>query len=141
MLCGLIILGYASIYYYNEAVKYQDLYNQAVENLKQLRTHMLVNVLIDYGNETREWYNETRILIGATLFDAIREIAKVNYTTSQFGVFVTAINGKGGDPGYYWIWYIWNSTSTEWEIGPVAADGFTLHHGDIVAWRYEKPSW
>ena len=141
MLCGLILLGYVSIYYYNECTKYQKLYNQAVENLRQLKTHMLVDVLIDYGNGTQEWHNGTRVPIGATLFDVTKEIAEINYTTGQFGVFVTAINGRGGEPGYYWIWYIWNSTSAEWEIGLVAADAFTLHHGDMVSWVYEKPSW
>ena len=141
LLCGLIASGCISIYYYNESVKYQKLYNQAVKDLRHLKSHMLVNVLIDYGNGTQEWHNETRVPIGATLFDVTREIAKINYTKGQFGVLITAINGRGGKPGYYWLWYTWNSTSAEWEIGPVAADAFTLHHGDTVAWIYEKPSW
>ena len=141
MLCGLIISGYMSIYYYNEYTKYQTLYNETVENLRELKSHMLVDVLIDYGNGTQEWYNETRVPIGATLFDATKEIAKINYTTGQFGILITAINGRKGKPGYYWMWYIWNSTSGEWEMGPVAADAFTLHHGDTVSWVYEKPSW
>jgi len=141
MLCGLIISGYMSVYYYNEYTKYQTLYNETVENLRELKSHMLVDVLIDYGNGTQEWYNETRVPIGATLFDATKEIAKINYTTGQFGILITAINGRKGKPGYYWMWYIWNSTSGEWEMGPVAADAFTLHHGDTVSWVYEKPSW
>jgi hypothetical protein len=141
MVCGLIISGFAAAYYYNEYSRYRGLYGQAVEELRQLKTHMLVNVLIDYGNGTLEWHNETRVAIGATLFNVTKQIAEIDYTVGQFGAFITAINGKGGDPGYYWIWYIWNSTSSEWEMGMVAADAFTLHHGDTVAWRYEKPSW
>ena len=141
MLCGLILSAYAGIYYYNESLKYQSLYSEAVEELNQLKTHMLVNVLIDYGNGTREWYNETQIPIGATLLNATEEVAKVNYTVYSFGVFVTAINGKGGDPNYYWMWYIWNSTTAQWEPGAVGANAFILHHGDIVAWVYEKSSW
>jgi hypothetical protein len=141
MLCGLIISGFAAAYYYNELSRYRSLYDQAVEELRQLKTHMLVNVLIDYGNGTREWHNETRVLIGATLFNVTEQIADIDYTVGQFGVFITAINGKGGDPGYYWLWYVWNSTSSKWEMGSVAADAFTLHHGDTVAWVYEKPSW
>lgn len=141
MLCALILASYASIYYYNEYTRYQVLYNQAVEELKQLKTHMLVNVLINYGNGTLEWHNETRVPIGASLLNVTEKVADVNYTVYPFGVFVTAINGRGGESGYYWMWYIWNSTTAQWDPGPVAADAFTLHHGDIVSWIYEKPSW
>ncbi|KYH40382.1 MAG: hypothetical protein AYL33_006050 [Candidatus Bathyarchaeota archaeon B63] len=141
MLCGLIISGFAAVYYYNEHLRYRSLYDQAVEELRKLRTHMLVNVLIDYGNGTREWHNGTMLPIGSSLFNATDLVADIDYTAYPFGVFITAINGRGGDPGYYWLWYIWNSTGSKWEIGPVAADAFTLHHGDTVAWKYEKPSW
>jgi len=141
MLCGLILSAYVSIYYYNEYSRYKDLYSRAVEELKRLKTHMLVSVLIDYGNGTLEWHNETEVPIGSTLLNVTEKVADVNYTVYTFGVLVTSINGRGGDPNYYWIWYIWNATSSRWELGPVAADAFTLHHGDIVAWIYEKDSW
>jgi len=101
---------------------------------------MLVNVLIDYGNGTLEWHNETQVPIGATLLNVTEKIAEINYTVYSFGVFVTSINGKEGESGYFWIWYVWNSTAGKWEPGAVAADAFTLHHGDTVSWVYEKPS-
>jgi len=141
MLCGLILSIYATIYYYNEYSKYQNLYTQAVEELRQLKTHMLVNVLIDYGNGTLEWHNETQVPIGATLLNVTEKIADINYTVYPFGVFITEINGKGGESDYYWIWYFWNSTTAQWESGTVAADIFVLHHGDTVSWVYEKASW
>lgn len=141
LLCGLIASIYLSVYYYNESVRYQSLYREAIEKLHHLRTHMLINILIDYGNGTKIWYNETEVPIGSSLLDATRNVAKVDYQLFQYGAFVTAINGRGGDSGYYWMWYFWNSTSRKWEMGPVAADAYILHHGDTVSWVYEKPSW
>ena len=141
LLCGLIASIYLSVYYYNESVRYQSLYREAIEKLHHLRTHMLINILIDYGNGTKIWYNETEVPIGSSLLDATGNVARVDYQLFQYGAFVTAINGRGGDPGYYWMWYFWNSTSRKWEMGPVAADAYILHHGDAVSWVYEKPSW
>ncbi|MCD6088226.1 DUF4430 domain-containing protein [Candidatus Bathyarchaeota archaeon] len=141
LLCGLIASTYLSVYYYDESVRYQSLYREAVERLNHLKTHMFINVLIDYGNGTEIWYNETEVPIGSSLLDVTRKVAKVDYQLFQYGAFVTAINGRGGDPGYYWMWYFWNSTSGKWEMGPVAADAYILHHGDTVSWVYEKASW
>jgi hypothetical protein len=141
LLCGVVLASYCSVYYYQESLKYQQLYGDALKELRQFKTHMLVSILIDYRNGTKEWYNDTSVPIGTTLFNATREVAKVNYTIYSFGAFVNAINGKGGDPGHYWLWYNWNSTSNQWEMGMVGAGAFILHHGDIVSWVYEKSPW
>ena len=141
LLCGLILASYGIMYYYNEYLEYQQLYEDTLEELRQFKTHMRVSILIDYGNGTREWDNETLVPIGATLFDLTKEVADVNYTAYPFGVFITAINGKGGDPDYYWLWYRWNSTNAQWDTYMVGADAFVLHHGDVASWVYTKPSW
>jgi hypothetical protein len=141
LLCGLVLTSYGSIYYYQESLNYQQLYGDALNELGQFKTHMWISILVDYGNGTKKWYNDTSVPIGATLFNATREVARVNYTVYSFGVLVNAVNGKGGDSGYYWLWYEWNSTSIRWDMGFVGADAFILHHGDIVSWVYEKSPW
>ncbi|MBS7606307.1 DUF4430 domain-containing protein [Candidatus Bathyarchaeota archaeon] len=136
LVCLLIISIYVAAYYYNESERYKRLYERAAEDLKRLL--MPVNILIDYGNGTAKWYNGTLVQRESTLFEAIRRVAKVEYITGQYGVFVTHINGVGGDPNRYWIWYLWNPTTKEWTWGPVACDAYVLHEEEIVAWRYEQ---
>ncbi|KYH40133.1 MAG: hypothetical protein AYL31_007420 [Candidatus Bathyarchaeota archaeon B26-1] len=138
LVCALILASYAAIYYYNEYLKYQALYEETLEELKRYSDYMFINILIDYGNGTKEWHNGTLVSRGATLFDATRIIAELNYTKYSFGIFITSINGVGGDLGYYWVWYTWNSTSGEWEFGPVGCDSYILSEGETLSWVYTK---
>ena len=138
LVCALIMVSYTTIYYYNEYQKYQSLYGDTLEELKRFRNYIFVNILIDYGNGTKEWHNETLVPLGATLFDATRIISEPNYTKYSFGVFITSINGVGGDPNHYWLWFIWNSTSKSWEPGPVGCDSHILSEGETLSWVYTK---
>jgi len=135
--CLLIVAAYLTIYYYNESTHYKSLYERAAADLKKLT--MPVNILIDYGNGTRKWYNNTLVPREASLFLATKIIASVeSITYPEMGEFVTSINGVGGDPGRYWIWYIWNQNEGKWDWGPVACDKYILQDSDTVMWRYEQ---
>lgn len=136
-LCLLIVASYLAAYYYSESVHYRSLYERASADLKRLT--MPVNILIDYGNETRTWHNDTLVPREASLLLATKVVARVeNITYPEMGAFVTSINGVGGEANRYWIWYIWNPEKKEWEWGPVASDKYILKEGDTVMWRYEK---
>jgi len=138
LLCVLIVSSYISVYYYMESEKYRRLYEDTLKELEKYSKYMFVNILIDYGNGTQEWYNKTLVPRGSSLLDATRIIAEVDYDKYSWGVFVTAINGKSGDENHGWLWYIWNSTSLQWDFGPVGADAYTLQDGDTVSWVYSS---
>jgi len=136
LLCGLIVTAYFAAYYYGEYTRYETLYKATFRDLEALT--MQVNILIDYGNGTSKWYNNTRVPLGFSLLNTTLKVAKVNYSTGMYGAFVTAINGVGGEPSKFWLWYYWNSTVSKWEFGPVACNACILHHRDVVAWRYTQ---
>ncbi|MEM2954307.1 MAG: DUF4430 domain-containing protein [Candidatus Bathyarchaeia archaeon] len=99
------------------------------------------NILINYGNGTLQWHNETLVPFGATLFDATQAIAEVKYTTfPELGAFVTSINGVENNDAEMksWLWWYWDFTSSEWKLGDVGCDKQILHRGDIMAWCYES---
>lgn len=135
LLCLTIFTTYLAIYYYTEFQKYQTLYNEA---LSKFSKYILVNILINYGNGTASWYNNTAVAIGSNLLQATKIIAKVEYTEYSFGVFVTSINNVAGNKTHAWLWYIWNSTKRNWDLGPTGADGYILKNGDIISWIYTK---
>jgi len=144
LLCGLIAASTIAAYYYGEYTKYQDLYKDTLQDLEALT--MQVSILIDYGNGSREWHNNTRVPIGVSLLNATRMVAEVNYTVyPELGAFVNAINNVGGDLGRYWLWCYWSlpipvtvlPPASPWAIGPSASDAYILHHGDILSWIYE----
>lgn len=134
LLCVVIALSYTALHQYNLAEAYKREYENLREELEGLT--ITINLLIDYGNGTVIWLNETRIPIGADLLMATELIASVDYTVGEYGAFVTSINGVGGDLNRFWIWYYLKEG--EWVMGPVACDAWKLHDGDIVAWRYSS---
>ena len=108
-------------------------------------TNFPVDVLIDYGNGTRTWSTSILSTSGYdTAFNATQVAADtLNYTVSQYGIFVDAINGVWNNwtSGYYWSLFFWNFTSGSWESSSVGADQLVLSDGDMVAWFYNVHPW
>jgi len=114
-------------------------------------TTLSVNVEINYGNETVEWHNETKVPAGYTLFKLTQEIAVIKYSYYAFTepghVLVDSINNKSThtDPsyawGYTWIWYYWNGNEKKWVSGPVGCDAWLLENGGIYKWNFERWSY
>ena len=100
-----------------------------------------ITLYIDYGNGTRLEYN---LLLpnGSTLFNATLEVAEVNYTVYDYGVFVNAINEVWNNPenNTYWMWYYWNVESAEWTLGPCSCDRYVVKDGELLIWAYQDVS-
>ena len=65
-----------------------------------------VNVGIDYGNNTRAWYNDTKAITGATLFDVTKQIANVTYAVGMYGTEILSINGVSKQGSFGWTYWI-----------------------------------
>ena len=100
-----------------------------------------VEVMLNYGNDTVNWHNVS--LTGASNAFKATQIAAVtlNYTVSEYGVFVNAINGVWGNSTHWWSLFFWNFTSGNWTSSPVGAIDLVLSIGDMVAWVYGAHSW
>jgi hypothetical protein len=58
------------------------------------------------------------------------------YYSSYHSYFVSGINRVvNGDDGLYWQYYVNGSFPL------VGCSQYVLHDGDMVEWRFEKPSW
>ncbi len=148
----------------SDLAELQSLYNQVLSNLEETESlynqtlselekyTVLVNICIDYGNGTVVWYNDTRVPLGATLFNATSEVAVLNYTVWNLpgygypddkAIFIDAINGVWNDyqANKYWQWYYWDGS--QWVLGPVGCNhpDATVEDGGIYMWRYETVSW
>lgn len=126
-----------AIYYYTQ---YADA-RKTFEELEGLVMH--ANVMIDYGNGTLRWHNET-IVAGSTAFDALLATTKkVEFKSYPVGVYVTSIDGVSEavlteKSGRSWLWYYWNAAASRWASANKAADMYILKPGDSTAWRYES---
>jgi hypothetical protein len=101
-------------------------------------TMIQVNLLIDYGNATRKWYNVSAPL-GATLFNLTRTVAKIEYSywpTMEPGhILITSINDSAEG---YWLWYYWDEEKGDWVLGPVGCDAWMLKNGGVYKWHQSR---
>lgn len=126
-------------YYYNQYAETR----RTFEEFKSVVNN--VNVLINYGNGTQNWHNET-LIAGATAFDALLAVTKnVDYQIFSFGVLVKSVNGvkNAGTPtsGYAWFWYDWNATTLSWTDLQKGADVYILKPNDSIEWQYQSYSY
>jgi hypothetical protein len=131
LLCTTITSGALAINYRYNYSKMRDDYQATLKDLENFTIN--VNIKIDYGNGTIKWYNNTRVQIGATLLDVTDSVFDIEYQTSDYGSFVTSINEIDQDSTHYWIW---NYYEDGWNMGPVGADQYILHEGQIIGWSY-----
>ncbi|MCW4039232.1 MAG: hypothetical protein NWE83_00605 [Candidatus Bathyarchaeota archaeon] len=118
----------------------EERYQTTLTSLQDLS--YTVNVLIKSGADQMEWYNDTRIPIGWSFYNATDKITNGNVEGiwSEFGVFVTAINGVEGNGPQYWIWFTWDEATKQWTSGATGTDVHILRQNEIVAW-YLTDDW
>lgn len=131
LLCTTIASGALALNYNYKYNTLEKDYQTVLQELDDFTA--LVNIKVDYGNGTIAWYNNTRIQTGSSLLNATGLAANIEYQTSDFGSFITSVNGVQQDSTHFWIWNYYDGA---WEMGPVGADQYSLHDGDVVGWTY-----
>jgi len=128
---SLMATAYAGYYYMQ--------YRQLEDTLKTMQSLVLkVNVLINYGNGTKEWHNNTLVAIGATVFNATLAVADIDYSMWGEYVLINSINGIQGTQDKGWIWWIWNRSTSQWQSTIEAANKHVLVDGDTIGWNYQN---
>ena len=140
LLVWAILASSIAAYYYNNYVTEMKL----VDSYRSLvgKYMIKVSILIEYGNGSKLWYNDTLIPIGFTVLNATMSVAKVKYTIGNYGAFVTSINGveNNKEKNLYWIYWVWKDG--KWVPGSVASDKYVLQDGEMFAWTYSNTaSW
>lgn len=101
-----------------------------------------VDTLVNYGNGTSIWYNETNAAVNSTFYSLTLQIANNNVRSVNeppFGHFVTSINGvtsdgSGSNCNYCWGIWIYCAKDYGWMYSLLGADSLKLNNGDILAW-------
>ena len=132
LLCTTIAAGALALNYQYKYTQLENDYQQLTGGLENFTIQ--VDLMIDYGDGTVEWYNETRIQTGANLWDLTLENCDVEYEMYDFGAFITSINGVEADDSHYWGWSYLEENS--WSMGMVGAEQYNLHDGYVVSWIY-----
>jgi len=129
------------------AAYYYSMYVETRRTFDELKSLAIdVNLLLDYGNGTQKWQNQT-VIAGSTVFEILLTVTRnVDYKSSAYGVFVSAIDNvqnvvETPTSGRAWLWYWWSATSSKWTDLMKASDAYILKPNDSVTWRYESYSY
>ena len=132
---AILATGMAGYYY----LRFEDV----MSAFQEIESSIIeVDFVIDYGNGTETWHNNTALIAGATAFDALLAVATdVQYESSSWGVFITSINGRAPLVGEnkFWELSFWNTTMSDWILSSVAADYCILSPDDSI--KFEFTSW
>jgi len=156
---GTVVAGYYFVQYNTYQNEYENLANEfnilsdAIVDLSDTLSGSIgdiseimesislkVNILLSYGNGTKIWYNNTALPLGSTAFTALLSITDIKYTDygEDLGILVTSINGRAGNSTHGWLYWGWDTETSEWILPDVGASKYILHRGDTVAWTYES---
>jgi hypothetical protein len=148
-ICGTVLVGY----YFTQYTTYRNEYGNLLSDLNALSgtmgnlsemmnsTSLRVNILVSYGNGTRNWFNNTALPVGSTAFTAILAISDVKYKDygGTLGILVTSINGLAGDSTAHGWFYWYNDVETSTWVSPsYSCSQYILHRGDTIAFSYES---
>ncbi len=108
-----------------------------------------VSTLINYGNGTSAWYNETNVPLGSNFYNLTVSIANGNvealYYPSLNAHYIIAINGVRNDNDgihctFCWTLWIYCQKDAAWSVSLWGADLIKLVNGDTLAWYYQDTS-
>ncbi len=125
---------------YQQASKELNSLWQTYLGLKPASTTLLQNdVLINFGNGTRVWYNNTRAQPGWNFYVETVVVENGNVVAKwypQFGShLVSAIGGVSSTQNKFW--FVWTfSRAASWQQAPVGADQLMVLNGSTFAWTF-----
>ena len=113
----IIVSSVGGLYYvkYSQVSSDNSIY---LRQLNQLNVKYDADILIDYGNGTYTWYNDTSVQPGSNLYTTTVLVTNgyVNATCCEFGShFVTGIDGvQNSNSESWWLW-TYNETAS-WQV-------------------------
>ncbi len=108
--------------------------------LKPQAAHVYsADILFNFGNGTRLWYNDSQVQPGWNLYTATVVLTRGNMQATwypQFGEhLVNGIDGVSSSKTSYWYVWTYNSTAL-WQKADVGADDIPVLNGSILAWTF-----
>jgi hypothetical protein len=131
LLCTTILTGVMAFQYNGQLKAVQHEYELLLVELEE--NTALISIRVDYGDDAVTWFNDTRVPLGTDFLNATGMISDLEVQSSDWGVFVSSIDGVGGDADSFWLWDYYEDG---WQMGPVGADQWIVHDGDILSWTY-----
>jgi len=110
--------------------------------LKPEKTSLFsANVVINFGNGTKMWYNGTSAQPGWNLYILTLVLTAGRLDAQwypQYGEhYVTGVDGVVNNPNLNMGWFFWSWNSTaKWQNPPIGSDDLNVYNSSVFAWTY-----
>ncbi|HEV2389487.1 MAG TPA: hypothetical protein VGS04_02065 [Nitrososphaerales archaeon] len=126
------------------------IYQQASSQLSQLWGRYLslkpaasslyaADILIDFGNGTRVWYNDTQVQPGWNMYVESVVLSHGNLQAQWYPSYqehlISAIDGVSDTETMGWFLWTYNATAA-WQTSQVGADLLPVYNGSVIAWTF-----
>jgi hypothetical protein len=126
------------------------IYQQASSQLSQLWSKYLslkpasssvyaADILVDFGNGTRLWHNDTRVQPGWNMYVETVVLSHGDLQAQWYPDYqehlVTGIDGISNSQTMSWFLWTYNETAS-WQTAQVGADLLPIYNGSVFAWTF-----
>jgi hypothetical protein len=103
---------------------------------------IFVNTIINYGNGTVTWFNQTKVTEGLNFYNLTLRLANGNVDSQFYPSFeehyILGINGVEQKLPYYWSLWAFCSKDNAWALSAVGADDIVLSNYGTYGWYYQS---
>lgn len=95
-----------------------------------------VDVLFDFGNGTRKWYNDSTVQPGWNGYVVTLVLLKGNVQATwypQYGEHLVTELGGASQPASK-SWFLWQFSGGAWTASQTGADQLRITNGTVIAW-------
>lgn len=101
-----------------------------------------VNTLLNFGNGTSKWFNDTHVPLGWNFYDLTVYVANGNvestWSSDYHSHFIIGIDGIGSSGANYWALWQFCNNDRAWLYSYVGADEIALSNNQTLAWYFES---
>ena len=104
---------------------------------------IMVNTLLNFGNGTSKWFNDTQVPLGWNFYNLTMYIANGNVDSTYYPSplnehYINAIDGVRQDRSSFWHLWLFCNKDQAWSYSNVGADAINLSNGQTVAWYFDS---
>ena len=141
LVAALIISSTFAAYFllrYQEAESSSNLYLSELKSANS-SAPLTTNILLDFGNGTRQWHNGTFVQPGWNVYIATVVVTRGNMNATWYPSYgehlVSVIDGVQNNQNESWFLWSYNSSSS-WQVVQQGADQLPAYPGSVYAWSY-----
>jgi hypothetical protein len=139
LLAGTIAVVNTSLPIYKQASsELSQIWGQYLELKPASSSLFTADVLFDFGNGTRTWFNDTQVQPGWNAYTETVVLTHGDVQAQWYPEYqehlVSGIYGLQNTQSK--SWFLWTFNATSWQLASLGADDVQVANGSVLAWTF-----